>query len=143
MLDKTVFWNLWGAVFQCMSEASEDFSMLFHTSRRICWPFEADQPAAAAHLTENLKVAFELIEVRTGDNGLKPLLRNGRKSKGSREAVGIEIRQVLDACRGQKGEELRKNAEAMKTKFKETWEANGVSRGKFQAFLDKYEIQLS
>jgi hypothetical protein len=25
---------------------------------RICWPISADQPAAAAHLTENINVAF-------------------------------------------------------------------------------------
>ncbi|KAJ7097452.1 hypothetical protein C8R44DRAFT_889359 [Mycena epipterygia] len=32
----------------------------------ICWPFSADQPMSAAHLTQNLSVAFHLIEIRTG-----------------------------------------------------------------------------
>ncbi|PPQ81811.1 hypothetical protein CVT25_013647 [Psilocybe cyanescens] len=108
----------------------------------ICWPFEADQPAAAAHMTENLNVAFELVEVRTGENGLKPLLRNRRKAKGTREAVGVEIREVIDACRSAKGDELRKNAQALKIKFAEAWAADGVSRKEFQAFVEKYGLNL-
>ncbi|PPQ89308.1 hypothetical protein CVT25_000375 [Psilocybe cyanescens] len=108
----------------------------------ICWPFEADQPAAAAHMTENLNVAFELVEVRTGENGLKPLLRNGRKAKGTREAVGVEIREVIDACRSAKGDELRKNAQALKIKFAEAWAADGVSKKEFRAFVEKYGLNL-
>lgn len=88
---------------------------------RICWPFAADQPAAAAYLTENLRVAFELIEARSGDNSMKPLLRyDGRRHKGTREAVGVEIREVIEACHGKKGEELRANALGMQHHFSET-----------------------
>ncbi|KAH9476195.1 UDP-glycosyltransferase 84A1 [Psilocybe cubensis] len=109
----------------------------------ICWPFEADQPVAAAHMTENLKVAFELIEVRTGANGMKPLLRNGRQAKGTREAVGVEIREVIDACRSEKGDELRRNAQAIKAKFAEAWTENGVSRKEFRAFVEKFGLDIS
>lgn len=112
-------------------------------SYRICWPFRFDQPLASAHLSENLNIAFELVEVRTGEHGMKPLHRNGRKPKGTREAVGIEIREVLDACRGEKGAELRKNAEEMKAKFRKSWKPDGVGRKDFNAFLDKYGINLS
>ena len=35
-------------------------------SIRIVWPISADQPLNAIHLSENLDVAFELIEVRHG-----------------------------------------------------------------------------
>ncbi|KDR73135.1 hypothetical protein GALMADRAFT_721979 [Galerina marginata CBS 339.88] len=104
----------------------------------IAWPFEADQPAAAAYLTENLNVAFELIEVRTGERGLKPLHRNGRAAKGTRDAVGVELRDVIDACRGEKGEELRKNAEDIKAKLFEAWQEDGVSRKELQAFLENF-----
>ncbi|PPQ87580.1 hypothetical protein CVT25_006080, partial [Psilocybe cyanescens] len=70
----------------------------------ICWPFEFDQPLAAAHLSTNLHIAFELIEVRTGAHGMQPVLRlNDRAPQGTRGAVGIEIRAVLDACRSAKG----------------------------------------
>ena len=36
------------------------------------------------------------------------MLRNGFAAKGTREAVGKEFREILDACRGEQGEEMRK-----------------------------------
>ena len=105
--------------------------------RRICWPISADQPAAAAHLTENLNVAFELLQVRTGE-GLKPLARNGFVAEGTREAVGIEIRRTIDLCRSEKGQELRSNVEQLKVKFAQTWEKDGRARQEIRKFLDKY-----
>ncbi|PPQ96417.1 hypothetical protein CVT26_005096 [Gymnopilus dilepis] len=104
----------------------------------IAWPIETDQPGAAAHLTENLDVAFELIEVRSGQHGLKPMLRSGRVAKGTREAVAAELREVLDACRGARGAELRRNAEAMKGKFTAAWQDNGDSRKEWHKFQSKY-----
>ena len=50
------------------------------------------------------------------------MLRNGFAAKGMREAVGKEFREVLDACRGEQDEELRRNAEEMKWKFEKAWE---------------------
>ena len=67
---------------------------------RICWPISADQSAAAVHLTENLNVGFELFQVRTGD-GLKPIARRkgglgvNNTPEGTREAVGVEMRQTI------------------------------------------------
>ncbi|KAH9476220.1 UDP-glucosyltransferase 45 [Psilocybe cubensis] len=109
----------------------------------ICWPFEFDQPCASAHLSENLNVAFDLIQIRTGEKGMKPLYRNGLKAEGTREAVGIEIRKILDECRGPRGEELRRNAQAIKTRFADCWKVDGVSRKDFNSFLEKYKIDLS
>ncbi|KAF5383026.1 hypothetical protein D9615_005086 [Tricholomella constricta] len=106
-------------------------------ARRICWPFDADQPTAAAHLTENLKAAFELIEVRTG-LGLKPLHRTGKAPKGTREAVGVEIRAVLDACRGEEGKQLRRNAEQLKVEFAAAWEDGGAAKADLRRLLEKY-----
>jgi hypothetical protein len=97
----------------------------------------ADQPAAAAHITENLKVAYELFQVRTGD-GLRPLARNGLTPEGTREAVGIEIRQTIDSCRSEKGQELRSNAEKFKVKFARAWEGDGIARQEIRRFLSKY-----
>ncbi|KDR70116.1 hypothetical protein GALMADRAFT_103236 [Galerina marginata CBS 339.88] len=104
----------------------------------IAWPFEADQPTAAAHLSQNLNVAIELIEVRTGERGLKPLYRNGRAAQGTCEAVGVEIREVIDTCRGSKGEELRNNAQALKRKFGKAWQVDGVSRKELRTFLEDF-----
>ena len=96
-----------------------------------------DQPTAAAHLTENLKVAFELFQVRSGD-GLKPLARNGIAAEGTREAVGIEIRQTIDLCRSEKGQIMRSNAEQLKLKFAKAWEVDGTARQEIRKFLHKY-----
>lgn len=104
---------------------------------RICWPFDGDQPAAAAHLSENLGVAFELVEVRTG-NGLQPLCRTGQAPQGTREAVGVEIRTVIDASRGQQGAEMRKQAEKIKVKFAEAWEGGGTTKSAIRAFLNPF-----
>ena len=78
--------------------------------------------------------------MRTGENGLKPLAsaRNGLVAEGTREAVGIEIRQTIDLCRSEKGEEMRRNAEQFKMKFAQTWEEDGMAKQEIRKFLDKY-----
>jgi hypothetical protein len=88
-------------------------------------------------VTENLNVAFELFQVRTGD-GLKPIHRNGLTPEGTREAVGIEIRKIIDLCRSKKGQELRSNAERFKVKFAKAWEEDGLARQEMHNFLLKY-----
>ena len=98
----------------------------------------ADQLAAAAHVTENLHAGFELFQVRSGDHGLKTLYRNGITPAGTREAVGIEVRQTIDLCRGEKGQEIRSNAEKLKVKFAKAWDEDGVARQEIRKFLQKY-----
>ena len=105
---------------------------------RICWPFDGDQPVAAAHLTENLNVAFELVQVRTGLALGKPMYKSGLPPQGMREAVGIEIRQTIDLCRSEKGRELRRNAEEIKVKFANAWEGDGIARKELRNFLHQY-----
>ncbi|KAF9552859.1 UDP-Glycosyltransferase/glycogen phosphorylase [Agrocybe pediades] len=108
----------------------------------IAWPFEADQPPAALYLSQVLNVAIELIEVRTGENGLKPLKRSGKAPKGTVEAVSAEIREVVDVCRGPKGRVLRENAQALKKKFANAWEKDGESRKDLADVLKKYVPQV-
>ena len=105
--------------------------------RRIFFPLEGDQPINAAHVTENLHAAFELFQVRSVD-GLKPLHRNGITPAGTREAVGIEVRQTIDLCRSEKGQEIRSNAEKLKVKYAKAWEEDGVARQEIRKFLHKY-----
>ena len=97
-----------------------------------------DQPYAAAHVTENLHAGFELFQVRSGEAGLKPLHRNGITPAGTREAVGIEVRQTIDLCRGEKGQEIRSNAEKLKVEFAKAWNEDGVARQEILRFLHKY-----
>lgn len=87
-------------------------------------------------------MAVELIEVRTSENGLKPLRRTGRAPKGTIEAVRAEIREVVDACRGPKGDVMRKNAQALKKQFADAWDAEGASRQDIRALLSKYAPQV-
>ncbi|KAJ7258928.1 UDP-Glycosyltransferase/glycogen phosphorylase [Mycena rebaudengoi] len=101
----------------------------------ICWPFEGDQPEAALHLTHNLNVAFNLIEVRTG-KGQLPLL-SGRVPQGTRAAVGSEIRGVIDDCRGSVGEEKRRNAQRMRAEYARAWEEGGSSRAAVGTLLKR------
>lgn len=61
------------------------------------------------------------------------MLRNGLAAKGTRQAAGKEIGEILDACRGAQGEELRTNAEEMKRKFERTWERQ---KPELNAFLE-------
>ena len=146
MVVLTVLPNLSGAVSPCKFFFSfytiDIYNLTYYN--RICWPISADQPAAAAHLTENLNVAFELFQVRTGD-GLKPIARNGGVTiKGTREAVGVEIRQTIDSTRSEEGLEMRRNAEQIKKKFAKAWEDGEDGPGKanreIREFLRKYSI---
>ena len=47
--------------------------------RRICWPFRAEQPQNAAHITHNLGIAYQLLTVRTGPHASKPVYHAGRE----------------------------------------------------------------
>jgi hypothetical protein len=106
---------------------------------RIGWPFTGDQPLNIASLADDKKVAIELVEVRTGEHGLKPIRRLGeRVPKGTREAAGREFREVIDQVRGPKGEEMARNAARMKKVIAQGWEEGGVGKRELQAFLAKF-----
>lgn len=90
----------------------------------ITWPIAADQPANAAYLTLTLDVAFELIQVRTGESGLRPLYR-GVQPTGTLDAVASEARHVLQSARGEEGEKKRRNAEVIRNNLKQAWEEDG------------------
>ncbi len=82
-------------------------------------------------------MAFELVEVRTG-HGLKPLHRiGGRKPEGTRAAVGREMREVIDAMRGEAGQELRRNAEAVKAEMQKSWDKGGSAEKELRLLLEK------
>ena len=154
-----VLLNLWRAVSPCKPERSLFFFnsdlwinfFFFLCVYRICWPFSFDQPVAAAHVTENLKVAFELFQVRTGQGLKGPVARNGLELAAAaaarapelpegtcRHAVGIEIKQTIDLCRSEKGEELRSNVEKVKVEIEKAWEEDGVARQEIRSFLHKH-----
>ncbi|EIW62965.1 UDP-Glycosyltransferase/glycogen phosphorylase [Trametes versicolor FP-101664 SS1] len=101
----------------------------------IMWPFGADQPLNAVHLSENLGVAYELIEVRSG-HGLKPILRNGRQAAGTTEALQAEARDVLAKAFGEDGAKKRAKLQQLRSEVLSEWEEGGASKRDFLAFLD-------
>ncbi|KAF9515824.1 glycosyltransferase family 1 protein [Hydnum rufescens UP504] len=70
----------------------------------VCWPCMTDQPISAANLSVNWRVAFELIQVRTGPSVGQPTYR-GPTVVGSTEAIENEMREVWAAMRGEEGAE--------------------------------------
>ena len=66
------------------------------------------------------------------------MLRNGLAAKGTREAVGEEFRRVIDACYGEPGEELRRNAKEVQQKFENAWKDGGEAKRELNAFLERY-----
>ncbi|KAJ7628723.1 hypothetical protein FB45DRAFT_1059434 [Roridomyces roridus] len=113
------------------------FESLVNGIPLICWPFEGDQPTAAATLTHSLDCAFHLVQVRTGSKGLLPLL-DGRTPVGTRDAVGTELRSVFEECRGETGRRKRANAGRLQCEFAATWEESGDAKRELESFLEKY-----
>ncbi|EKM59462.1 glycosyltransferase family 1 protein [Phanerochaete carnosa HHB-10118-sp] len=102
----------------------------------ICWPFSADQPVDTLLLTENLGVAYELTEVRSGSWGLKPVYRTGKAPTATLDAVRAEANAVLDKAFSEDGAEKRANTQKLKNMSSEQWKEGGPSRIAAQQLLD-------
>ena len=102
---------------------------------RICWPYHADQPVNAIHLTENLGIAYELFEVRTG-HGLKPINRTGKTPKGTLDAIRQEANQILDQAFGEDGKEKQAKVKKLQEGFAQAWAEQGLSQLALERFLD-------
>ena len=86
-------------------------------------------------MTDNLQIAYELLEVRSGD-GLKPIYRTGYTPKGTVEAVKVEAREVLTKAFGEDGAKKRAKLEELRKKVISEWEDGGSSKRDVTAFLD-------
>ncbi|OJT10140.1 UDP-glycosyltransferase 73C1 [Trametes pubescens] len=102
----------------------------------ILWPFGGDQPLNAVHISEQLKVGYELIEVRTGPAGLHTIYRNGRTPVGTIEAIKAEVRDVLTKAYGPDGAEKRERLVALTHAVTHEWEEGGGALRDVRAFLD-------
>ncbi|KAI9070280.1 glycosyltransferase family 1 protein [Trametes sanguinea] len=101
----------------------------------IVWPITADQPANAVHLTDNLDVAYELLEVRNG-TGAGPICRTGQKPVATVDSVRAELRDVLARAFGEDGAAKRARLLALREKLDSAWTEEGVARREVEAFLD-------
>ncbi|KAI0631464.1 UDP-Glycosyltransferase/glycogen phosphorylase [Trametes polyzona] len=102
----------------------------------ILWPFNGDQPLNAVHISEQLKIGYELIEIRTGEAGLHPIYRNGRKPVGTLDALKKEAREVLEKAYGPDGEEKRKKLAPLTEALNSQWEEGGAALRDVRAFLE-------
>ena len=88
------------------------------------------------HLTDNLRIAYELVEVRTGEHATKPIYRTGRCPTGTPEAVRAEIADVLEKAFGTDGEEKRANVLKLREEVLKAWEPEGSSHKDLERLLD-------
>ncbi|KAI0644664.1 UDP-Glycosyltransferase/glycogen phosphorylase [Trametes meyenii] len=101
----------------------------------IVWPFGGDQPLNAVHIAEQLKIGYELVEVRTG-YGTRARRRDGRKPVGTIEALKAEARDVLAKAFGPDGAEKRKRLEVLTQAVANEWKEGGSALRDVSTFLD-------
>jgi hypothetical protein len=94
-----------------------------------------DQPGNAAYITLSLDVAIELIQVRTGIEGLKRLHRGGSPPIGTCESVAVEARDVFRRLTGSEGDRKRRNAEVVRDKLSSAWKNAGDGTEDFKSLL--------
>ncbi|KAJ3972819.1 hypothetical protein EV361DRAFT_981749 [Lentinula raphanica] len=107
----------------------------------IFWPMGADQPINAAFLGLNHKAAFELIEVRSGEDGTKPLLRfegTNYKPTFTVDAVRAEVTELLKKLKSEEGQLVRSNFEKLGEEIWRSWDEGKQCRVELNEFLDKY-----
>ncbi|KAI0327385.1 UDP-Glycosyltransferase/glycogen phosphorylase [Cubamyces sp. BRFM 1775] len=103
----------------------------------IVWPIAVDQATNAVHLTHNLNIAYELLEVRHG-HGLGPIHRMPKKKLvGTIDAVRDELTDVLVQAFGEDGAAKRARLEGLQRALREAWGEKGVARTETEAMLDR------
>lgn len=81
-------------------------------------------------------VAYELLEVRTGHNGLKPLYRTGKAPVNTLDALKAEAREVLDKAFGVDGVRKRANMKKLHAEVLVAWEKGGSAEVDLSRFLE-------
>ncbi|TCD71969.1 hypothetical protein EIP91_000101 [Steccherinum ochraceum] len=105
----------------------------------ICWPFSADQAPNAVHLVVNHDVAYELLEVRTG-NGLKTIYRTGKAPAGTTDAIRAEAHDVLAKAFGEDGARKRANVKKLQERIHAALSKGGSADVDMGRFLDTLTI---
>ncbi|KAI0760926.1 UDP-Glycosyltransferase/glycogen phosphorylase [Trametes elegans] len=126
------------AVGWCLTHAGHNtvLECLLAGVPMITWPVFSDQPSNAIHLADDLRVAFELLEVRHG-HGLGKICRSGYTPVGTVDAVRAEVRAVLERAFGEEGEGMRERAREMGKRLGGAWGVDGAARNEVDAFLDE------
>ena len=93
------------------------------------------------HLTHNLDVAFELVEVRTGTGAAslsKPIFATGQTPAGTLAAFEAELDGTLEAMYGVVGARKRANARKVREGLAGAWREDGEARRALERLLDRY-----
>lgn len=101
----------------------------------------ADQPANAAYLSMIHKAAFELIEVRNGEDGTKPLLRfenTDYKPTFTVDAVKAEVEGLLVKIKGGEGQLVRSNFEKLSERIMKNWDEGQEGRKELDEFYRRF-----
>ncbi|KAI0649586.1 UDP-Glycosyltransferase/glycogen phosphorylase [Trametes meyenii] len=101
----------------------------------ILWPIDADQAPNAVYLTDTLRVAYELLEVRHG-TGLGPIFRTGVQPSGTLDAVRVELQGVLAQAFGDDGEAKRARVKSLGTTLGSAWADGGAAKREVEELLD-------
>ncbi|KAI0663652.1 UDP-Glycosyltransferase/glycogen phosphorylase [Cubamyces menziesii] len=121
----------------CLTHAglNSTFECIFASVPMITWPIDADQPPNVINLTDELKVAYELLEGRDG-YGLGMIHRTGVTPRGTISAVEDELRDVLVRAFGADGLAKRARLHELKAKLQKAWEVGGPAREGVETLLD-------
>ncbi|KAI0634631.1 hypothetical protein C8Q77DRAFT_1113597 [Trametes polyzona] len=123
----------------CMSHAGHNTVLECITAGvpMILWPIDADQAQNAVHLTDTLRIAYELLEVRHGA-GLGPIRRlQDRTPSGTLDAVRAEAQKVLAQAFGEDGMEKRERLRNVQAELAAAWQDGGIARAEVEAFLEE------
>ncbi|KAF9461362.1 hypothetical protein BDZ94DRAFT_1299257 [Collybia nuda] len=107
----------------------------------IFWPISADQPMNAAQLGITHKAAFELIEVRSGEQGIKPLLRfqnTGYVPTFTVDAVRKEVEGAVMKLKGEEGQAVRANFNELCERMWRSWDVDAECGMDLDQFLKKF-----
>lgn len=135
MVVTTVSWRRSALVFHSTSNSTRPLRYIDKPDR-ILWPFIGDQPLNAIYMSDVLKIAYELIEVRSGPSGLHPIYRNGKTPVGTTEAMKEELRAVLGKAFGEDGAQKRQKVLALRERVNRDWAEGGASLRDVSAFLE-------
>ena len=92
-------------------------------------------------MTRNHKASFELLTVRTGDNGIRLPYRYKDTTtlpSFTPEGVRAELRVILEHARGEEGALIRKNFGAIADAMGRSWTKGGTANIDFEALLERY-----
>jgi hypothetical protein len=94
-----------------------------------------------SYLEHSLDVAFQLVEVRTGPFGLKPIrARDGFAPTGTLERFRAEIDKVVTHMKGEVGSRKKANAQKAQAALSLAWANGGSARTAFEAMVTRYNL---